>query len=498
MNTPTISTLRFFLFIVFSWSSAASAYGNVNGFLQCLKQDCSISSLVYTQTNSSYQSVLDFSIRNLRFKSDSTPKPLVIITPDNENQIPLIISCAKQNQLEIRTRSGGHDFEGRSYVSEIPFVIIDLLNLSEITVDVEQKTAWVGGGATLGMLYYNIATKSPRLGFPGGFCPTVGVGGHISGGGFGILFRKYGLAADHVIDARIVDVNGRILDRSSMGEDLFWAIRGGGGASFGVILAWKVQLVSVPKTVTVFIIHRDLKEKATQLIHRWQSVAPNLGKDLFLRVIATRNTTSDGRMTIRATFNGAFLGATDRLLAEPIPLEGFQGIWRLFYEPEAKFAQLLLTPYGGRMAEIPDNATPFPYRAGYLYKMHHMVFWEAKDVDNADKYINWVRRLYRYVTPYVTKSPRATYFDYRDLDIGVNNNEGPIPIETARVWGEKYFNNNFDRLVQVKTRVDPENFFRDEQSIPHNKQSPPTTTVDRERGHIYKIIFIMRNMMWFC
>ncbi|KAK4397865.1 Berberine bridge enzyme-like 8 [Sesamum angolense] len=462
MKTPTISTLLFCLFVVFSWSScAASAYGNVDGFLECLKQEfqnySSISNLVYTPINSSFQSVLDFSIRNKRFMSDSTPKPLVIITPEHEEQIPPIIYCAKQNQLQIRTRSGGHDFEGRSYVSEVPFMILDLLNLSEITVDVEQKTAWVGGGATLGMLYYNIAIRSKRLGFPAGFSPAVGVGGHISGGGWGVLIRKYGLAPDNVLDARILDVNGRILDRSSMGEDLFWAIRGGGGASFGVILAWKVQLVDVPEIVTVFTIHRDLERNATQLIHRWQTVAPNLDKDLFIRVIAARNTTWEGIMTIRATFNSVFLGGTDRLLAvmqrnfpelglvredctemswiqsilyndgqpidsleplldrfqhdvgyykgksdyvqEPIPIEGFEAIWRLFYEPRGKLAQILLTPYGGRMAEIPDNATPFPHRAGYLYKIHYMVFWEAKDADKADKYISWIRRLYNKVTP---------------------------------------------------------------------------------------------------
>ncbi|KAL0418691.1 UNVERIFIED_CONTAM: Berberine bridge enzyme-like 22 [Sesamum radiatum] len=85
----------------------------------------------------------------------------------------------------------------------------------------------------------------------------------------------------------------------------------------------------------------------------------------------------------------------------------------------------------GEWLKIPDNATPFPHRAGNLYKMHHMVFWEAKDADNADKYISWVRKLSDCVTPYVTKSPRGAYFDYRDLDIGVNNNEGPISVETA-------------------------------------------------------------------
>ncbi|KAL2244598.1 berberine bridge enzyme-like 18 [Sesamum indicum] len=528
MKTPTISTLIFFLFTVFSCSCAASADGNVHGFLLCLKEEfqnySSISSLVYTPINSSYQSVLDFSIRNKRFMSDSTPKPLVIITPEYEYQVAPIIYCAKHNQLQIRTRSGGHDFEGLSYVSEVPFVIIDLLNFSEITVDAEQKTAWLGAGATIGMLYYNIAIKSPKLAFPAGFSPTVGVGGHFSGGGWGVLLRKYGLAADNVIDARIVDVNGRILDRKSMGEDLFWAIRGGGGSSFGVILAWKVRLVDVPETVTVFTIYRDLDQNATQLIHRWQYVAPNFDEDLFLRIVARRNVSEGGRMTIRAAFNSVFLGGVDRLLAvmqekfpelglvrddciemswiqsilyntgfpidsleplldryqpdvgyykgksdyvqEPMPISGFEGVWRLFYEPEGSEAEFLLTPYGGKMAEIPDNATPFPHRAGYLYKVHHMVFWEAKDAHNAHKYISWIRRLYRYVTPYVTKSPRGAYFNYRDLDIGVNNNEGPISIATARVWGAKYFNKNFNRLVQVKTRVDPKNFFRDEQSIP--------------------------------
>ncbi|KAL0305397.1 UNVERIFIED_CONTAM: Berberine bridge enzyme-like 28 [Sesamum radiatum] len=529
MKTPSISTLFFILFVIFSCSSAASADDHDN-FLECLSEEfhnyTSISRIVYTPANSSYNSVLRFSIRNLRFATESTPKPQVIITPENESHIPPVIYCAKENHIQIRTRSGGHDYEGLSYVSEVPFVIIDLINLSKVTVDAQQKTAWIEAGATNGLLYYRIAEKSQTLGFPAGSCPTVGVGGLFSGGGYGTLLRKYGLAADNIIDARMIDVNGKILDRESMGEDLFWAIRGGGGASFGVILAWKVQLVDVPERVTVFTIQKTLEQNATQLVHRWQYVAHKLDPDLLIIVRVERvNSSQDGRnMTIRASFLSLFLGGIDRLLPlihesfpelglvrddctemswiqsvlffagfptesrevllnrtepnvryfkgksdyvqKPIPGYGLEGIWRLFYEPEAKGATVFLIPYGGRMDEISESAVPFPHRAGNLYKILHIVYWEEEEAQNSNKYISWIRRLYSYVAPYVSRSPRAAYFNYRDLDVGVNNNEENISYARASVWGIKYFKNNFDRLVRVKTVVDPTNFFRNEQSIP--------------------------------
>ncbi|KAK4409466.1 Berberine bridge enzyme-like 24 [Sesamum angolense] len=104
-------------------------------------------------------------------------------------------------------------------------------------------------------------------------------------------------------------------------------------------------------------------------------------------------------------------------------------------------------------------------------KIHLVVFlggWGSKSTgaQNSDRYISWIRRLYSYMAPYVSRFPRAAYINYRDLDIGVNNNEGKISYAQASVWGIKYFKNNFDRLVRVKTAIDPENFFRNEQSIP--------------------------------
>ncbi|KAL3833741.1 hypothetical protein ACJIZ3_008477 [Penstemon smallii] len=529
MNSPSISSITLILFLILSCSSAASADEHDN-FLECLSNKfknttTSISpNLIYTPNNSSYTPILRFSIQNLRFTSESTPKPLVIITPEQETQIPHVIYCAKENNIHIRIRSGGHDYEGLSYVSEIPFVILDLINFDGITVDAEQKTAWVESGARIGALYYRIAERSRTLGFPAGVCPTVGVGGHFSGGGYGSLLRKYGLSADNVVDARIIDVNGKILDRKSMGDDLFWAIRGGGGASFGVILAWKIQLVDVPDRVSVFTVSRTLEQNATQLIHRWQYIANNFDRDLFIRILVRRVNNISQNTTIRAEFQSIFLGGVDTLLPlmqesfpelglvredciemswiqsvlyfagfpiespevllnrtqpnvryfkaksdyvqRPIPEYGLEGIWRLFYEQEADEAEIILSPYGGIMDNISESSIPFPHRAGNLYKIQHLVYWGENEALNSDRYISWIRRLYSYMAPYVSRFPRAAYMNYRDLDIGVNNNEGKTSYSQARIWGFKYFKNNFDRLVRVKTKVDPGNFFRNEQSIP--------------------------------
>ncbi|KAK4440260.1 Berberine bridge enzyme-like 18 [Sesamum alatum] len=84
---------------------------------------------------------------------------------------------------------------------------------------------------------------------------------------------------------------------------------------------------------------------------------------------------------------------------KPIPKSEFEDIWRLLYEPEGAEAEILLTPYGGRMAEIFESAIPFSHRAGNLYKLHHMVYYKAEDAQKANKCISWIRRLYSYVAP---------------------------------------------------------------------------------------------------
>ena len=524
---------------LFSYLLATKAYltsqYSKENFLQCLSDHSSsnstsndISKIVYTPRNSSYSSVLNFTIINPRFSSSSTPKPLYIITPVHASHVQAAVICSRKHGMQIRIRSGGHDYEGLSYVSDVPFTVIDLINLRSITIDVEKRTAWVQAGATLGELYYKINEKRKTLAFPAGSCPTIGVGGHISGGGYGAIFRKYGLAADNIVDAQLVDVEGRVLDKESMGKDTFWAIRGGGGASFGVILAWKVQLVPVPSTVTVFTVYRDLEQNGTKLVHRWQYIADKLPKDLLLAVrFQTVNSTQEGnKKKLQATFISVFLGGIDSLLdlmekrfpelgllredctemswiesvlfvaglpsgqspeilldrtpqsrlsfkaksdyvKEPIPEKGLEGIWERLYEEEVGRAIMIMSPYGGRMSEISESELPFSHRAGNIYKIQYLIYWEEEgNATITEGHISWIRRLYNYMSPFVSKNPRSAYLNYRDLDIGTNKNKGITTYAQASLWGIKYFGDNFNRLVHVKTMVDPTNFFRNEQSIP--------------------------------
>ncbi|KAJ6887394.1 hypothetical protein NC651_027657 [Populus alba x Populus x berolinensis] len=96
--------------------------------------------------------------------------------------------------------------------------------------------------------------------------------------------------------------------------------------------------------------------------------------------------------------------------------------------------------------------------------IQYLANWrDAKE--NVRKHTDWTRMVYRYMKPYVSMFPRQAYVNYRDLDLGMNK-ETNTSFPEASVWGTKYFKDNFYRLVRVKTKVDPDNFFRHEQSIP--------------------------------
>ncbi|KAF5774079.1 putative tetrahydroberberine oxidase [Helianthus annuus] len=133
---------------------------------------------------------------------------------------------------------------------------------------------------------------------------------------------------------------------------------------------------------------------------------------------------------------------------------------------ELENQMLAFNPYGGRMSEISKFAKPFPHRSGNIAKIQYEVNWEDLSDEAENRYLNFTRLMYDYMTPFVSKNPREAFLNYRDLDIGINSH-GRNAYTEGMVYGHKYFKEtNYKRLVSVKTKVDPDNFFRNEQSIP--------------------------------
>lgn len=514
-------------------------------FLDCIysqNSDKNIKKHIHFPNSPTYSSLLEYGQKNPRWLNSSSSHPIFIIAPKNESEIGAIILCSQIFGIQIRVRSGGHDYEGLSFRSDIGerFVIVDLFKLDKIFVDKNDETAWIQSGVTMGQLYYKIAKKGENLAFPGGLYPSVGSGGIISGGGIGTLMRKFGLAADNVLDARVMNVNGEIHDRESMGQDLFWAIRGGGGSSFCVILAWKVKLVRIPSKVTTFTVRRKLHGEAISLLQRWQKVSHKLPLDLFIRVLI-QNKGIGSEKIVQVSFQGLFLGrvgelvpllnqtfpefelvlkdcvqdpvvncatglpcvkkecfevpwiratlyfaskrtndsieflinrtmpkrknyykATSDFVKSPLPKEVWAMIRTMFRDEERPM--MIFDPLGGRMNEISKFEIPFPHRKGNLFNIQYMVNWYDNSVNISTNKIKWLRELYEKMKPFLSHFPRSAYLNYRDLDFG--KNDGEYRYSNSRAWGEKYFDGNFERLAKVKSKVDPSNFFKFEQSIP--------------------------------
>ncbi|EOA12498.1 hypothetical protein CARUB_v10026133mg, partial [Capsella rubella] len=449
---PIISCVTFLvLYCVTPTSSSASLQEQ---FISCVKSNTHVSlpldKTIFTPTKnvSMFDQVLESTAQNLRFLAKSMPKPGFIFRPVHESQVQASIICSKKLKIHFRVRSGGHDFEAMSFVSRIerPFILIDFAKLRRVDVDIKNNSTWVQAGATLGELYYRIAEKSKVHGYPAGLCTSVGIGGYMTGGGYGSLMRKYGLAGDNVLDVKMIDANGKLLNRATMGEDLFWALRGGGGASFGIVLAWKIKLVPVPETLTMFTVTKTPKQDpGLEIISKWQRIASKVMEELHIRVEFTA-VGNKGNRTVMMSYKG-LQGLFERLIQEDIPFVNW-------------------TPYGGMMARIPESEIPFPHRNGTLFKILYQINWPAND-KRPSRHVNWMRELYSYMAPYVSSNPRQAYVNYRDLDLGQNmNNNAKVNSIEAKIWGAKYFKGNYDRLVKIKTKVDPENFFRNEQSIP--------------------------------
>jgi FAD/FMN-containing dehydrogenase len=165
-------------------------------------------------------------------------RPAVVVRAVNAGDVIASVNFARENQLDLALRGGGHSVPGFGTCDD--GVVIDFSRMRGVRVDPPSQTARAEGGATWGD--FNAATHAFGLATTGGIISTTGVAGLTLGGGIGYLDRGFGLSCDNLVSADVVTADGRFLVASEReNEDLFWAIRGGGG-NFGVVTSLEFQL----------------------------------------------------------------------------------------------------------------------------------------------------------------------------------------------------------------------------------------------------------------
>jgi FAD/FMN-containing dehydrogenase len=144
-------------------------------------------------------------------------------------------------------------------LSQTTGVAIDVRGLKQIEVDKASELVTIGSGVSLFELYSALAAQG--LALQAGSCPTVGISGHLTGGGHGLLARSHGLTCDALVEATLVDAQSRVLHANAQSEpNLYWACRGGGGGSFGIATEFKIKVFPL-NSVVVFGVSWKLSKR---------------------------------------------------------------------------------------------------------------------------------------------------------------------------------------------------------------------------------------------
>jgi FAD/FMN-containing dehydrogenase len=424
------------------------------------------------------------------FNAMHRSRPDVIASCSTTDDVVAAVNRARAENLRVAVRGGGHSIAGLSAIEG--GMLIDLSPMNRVEVDPERKLAKVGGGALWSDL--DGATQEHGLAAPGGVVSDTGVAGLTLGGGYGWLRRKYGLSADNIVSAEVVTADGQVLTASaSENQDLYWAIRGGGG-NFGVVTEFTFALHDLGPEVAFSATFYPVEE-AAQVMRGWRSYVENAPDEVTATcvtitfpanpelpeaihdrpviIVGGVHTTSDVEAGLAEMAPLRELGTVLFDMSGPTPFVGVQtgfdplfprdtlrAYWKSQYVDELtddaidtiaakandRPAPLTLVNtfhMGGAIARVGEEDTAFATRkANYLVSIDGMWTDEADDAAN----IEWVRSAWRSVAEYGTGEVYLNFTGLSDEDptAGVDSAAG----------------RNITRLAEIKAKYDPENFFR--------------------------------------
>jgi FAD/FMN-containing dehydrogenase len=425
---------------------------------------------------------------NASYSKRKQVTPQVRVVASSAQAVGQTICWATGNGVRFAVRSGGHSYEGFSQNADL---VIDVRGMAAIQLAADRKSVSIGAGASLGAVY--AALEPSHLAIPAGSCFPVGVAGHSLGGGFGLLGRPFGLACDSVLSMEVVDTSGNILDVSGEeNPDLFWALRGGGNGSFGVVTQFNFRTSAVNLVAKFAITWSKPVVQAAKIVLAWQEWLDNLPS----AVTCTLHLTKEAGGVIKVHIAGLSVDSESKLTAEMKRLQKLAGPAEILVTTTMTFARaatifngggpayesvlmkgksdyvtepvteqgiltlldglqnapgeiaVLFDSYGGAINKVASDATAFVHRGETKYLIQYFMQWESLWATETN--LAMMRTLYASMRPYVSG---ASYVNYCDLDLG----DG---------YAKAYWGDNLTRLTKIKAAFDPKNIFRHAQSVP--------------------------------
>ena len=390
-----------------------------------------------------------------------------------------VIACvrfAREHDIEVSIRGGGHSVAGKSVCDN--GLMINLSGMKGMRVDPIKRMVRAETGLTLGE--FDRETQAFGLATTMGVAPTTGISGLTLGGGFGHLMAKYGLALDNLISVDLVSADGQLLTASAdENPDLFWGARGSGG-NLGVATSLEYRLHPVGPVLggAVLFPVAEIKE----VLHFFQEYAETLPDELVMQGGAF--TLPDGTKVfgVAACYCGASLAEGEKVLqplrkfGQPIadmissmPYLQMQSFFAPFFPPgrhtyvKSNFLTVLSdgaieamcewagkspSPYSfapfiehwhGAVNRVGVSETAFPHR-GFSWNVIAWSSWE--NPAETEKNVEWTRECWKTMTPFVGSGSYVNYV----------SDEGDVFARSA-------YGANYERLVSLKNKYDPINFF---------------------------------------
>ena len=416
--------------------------------------------------------------------------PALVLQPTSAGDVAAAVTFARDHRLSLSIKGGGHNMAGTSIAER--GLTLDMSRMRHVTVDPDARLAQVGPGCLLRDV--DRATQAYGLATPlGSFASDVGVAGLTLGGGLGYLTRRFGWTADNLEEVEVVTADGQILTANrDENAELHWALRGGGG-NFGVVTRFTLRLHEVGPTISgglivwsadracdVLATYRDVAESAPRELTMAVAVrlappAPFLpekwhGKPIVGLLLCHSGTGVEADLApIRALGDPIADLVTEKPYTEQQSMfdgmepNGNHYYWKTEYlagltneflvtfrdsasKVTSPLSDSIIIHLAGALNERTDDDGAVGNRdARYMAAFAGQ--WPPDVPD--DEHVAWVREAWKSVRPFSTG---GNYLNFQTADEGE---------ERVRAT----YGANFDRLVEVKERFDPENVFRSNRNI---------------------------------